>query len=478
MKVKSIQLHFQKILLSCTLFIMILSAKGQSFYFGADLSYVNEMEDCGADYKMNGIATDPYQIFNDQGANLIRLRLWHTPSWYDALNQGNRFSDFDDVRKSIIRAKEQGMKVLLDFHLSDTWADPGHQVAPAAWTPILDNLEILQDSLYNYIYSTLAALATDTLLPELVQIGNETNRGILLSQETNDAGWSLDWTRNSALFNTAISAVRDIEASFSSEIKVALHVANPTDAGWLMQGFWDHGVQDFDIIGLSYYWQFHSVLFDVVGNTITNLKDNYPGKEVMILETAYQWTNANADGANNILGSGYPGYTPVSPNHQKQWMIDLTQEVIDHGGIGVVYWEPAWVSTACSTQFGHGSHWDNATFFDFDDNLNGEGGIGWMTHPYDNLSAVIESEKDHFHFTIIQDGHEIWVLQNRNTSFSNTIRIQLYTLEGKCVFANRITPEWNENKYRVEISGLSSGCYILSITENNFFSASGFVIKY
>src|SRR5690242_19844956 len=105
---------------------------GQSFYFGADLSYVNEMENCGADYKVNGTSTDPYQIFKDNGANLIRLRLWHTPSWYDGLNNGQRYSDFQDVRHSIMRAKAQGMQVLLDFHLSDTWADPGNQVAPAA----------------------------------------------------------------------------------------------------------------------------------------------------------------------------------------------------------------------------------------------------------------------------------------------------------------------------------------------------------
>ncbi|MDX1408117.1 MAG: glycosyl hydrolase 53 family protein [Saprospiraceae bacterium] len=182
------------------------------FYFGADLSYVNEMEDCGVTYHDNSEAKDPYTIFWEHNCNLVRLRLWHTPSWYDNLNSGARYCDLADAKRSIARAKEHGMAVLLDFHLSDNWADPGKQVVPAAWAPVVDDLEVLQDSLYNYIRGTLHALDDEGLVPEMVQIGNETNRGILLSQEINDAGWVLDWDRNSALFNTAIDAVRDFEA--------------------------------------------------------------------------------------------------------------------------------------------------------------------------------------------------------------------------------------------------------------------------
>src|SRR4030095_16206829 len=195
------------------------------------------------------------------------------------------------------------------------------------------------------------------------------NKGILLSQEVNDAGWILEWPRNSLLFNSAISAVRDIENAMSTNIKIALHISDPDVVTWYIQLFWDHGVQDFDIIGISYYWQFHEVLLEDVGNTITDLKATYPDKEVMIFETAYPWTTSNADGANNLLSVGYPGYTPFSPANQKEWLVDLTQEVIDAGGSGVIYWEPAWVSTGCSSQFDVGSSWDNATFFDANDRL-------------------------------------------------------------------------------------------------------------
>src|SRR5690606_24901704 len=95
------------------------------------------------------------------------------------------------------------------------------------------------------------------LMPEMVQIGNETNRGILLSQQVNDAGWVLDWNRNGQLFNSAIRAVRDVEKAGGKKVKIALHIAGPSDAKWLMEGFWNAGVTDFDMIGLSYYWAWH-----------------------------------------------------------------------------------------------------------------------------------------------------------------------------------------------------------------------------
>ncbi|HNM27315.1 MAG TPA: glycosyl hydrolase 53 family protein, partial [Saprospiraceae bacterium] len=189
----------------------------QSFSFGADLSYVNEMEDCGAVYRENGQPKDPYQIFADHNCNLVRLRLWHTPAWYDTLNNSQRYADLADVRQSIQRAKASGMKVLLDFHLSDTWADPAHQRVPAAWLGVVGNLPLLKDSLYNYISSTLLSLDAEGLLPDMVQIGNETNKGILLSP-ADDAVWTLDWNRNSQLFNRAIQAVRDVESSTGKSI--------------------------------------------------------------------------------------------------------------------------------------------------------------------------------------------------------------------------------------------------------------------
>lgn len=353
------------------------------FYFGADQSYVNEMEDCGADFKENGQPKDVYQIFADHGCNLVRLRLWHTPSWYDGLNQGKRYSDLNDVKKSIARAKAQGMEVLLDFHLSDNWADPSKQIIPAAWMPVADHLDALKDSLYNYIFYTLTTLNAEGLLPEMVQIGNETNRGILLTPEQNQE-WTLEWDRNAPLFNRAIEAVRDV----APNIKVALHLADPSEIEWLMSDFTSNGVTDFDVIAMSYYWAWHKpTTIKETGEVIARLKTNYPDKDVLIVETGYIWTTESQDQAGNIISEVHPDFSPASPQNQRKWLVELTKEVLDKDGMGVIYWEPSWVSTPCSTQWGQGSHQEHATFFDFDHDLLLPGGIEWMSYPYIVLST-------------------------------------------------------------------------------------------
>ena len=377
-------------------FLILLSffsspAAGQTFFFGADLSYVNEMEDCGAVYKENQAQKDPYQIFAAHHCNLVRLRLWHTPAWYDALNGGKRYSDLADVKKSIARAHAAGMQVLLDFHLSDNWADPSKQRVPAAWLPVVNNLPVLKDSLYRYVSGALLELAAANLLPEMVQIGNETNKGILLSPQDDTNGWVLDWNRNSALFNTAIQAVREVENQMGKTIKIGLHIAGPAEAGWLVKAFYDHGVTDFDIIGLSYYWAWHQpTTIANTGSIIASLRQKYPDKQVMIFETGYIWTTAANDAANNTMNVTQPAYQPASPANQQKWLVDLTQEVINKGGSGVIYWEPAWVSSPCWTQWGKGSHQENAAFFDFSNNLLIPGGIGFMDFPYTGLSVAPE----------------------------------------------------------------------------------------
>jgi arabinogalactan endo-1,4-beta-galactosidase len=391
---------------------LVLCAQG--FYFGADLSYVNEMEDCGVSYFENGEQKDPYAIFENHGCNLVRLRLWHSPAWYDTLNGGERYSDLSDVKQAIARAKQQNMAVLLDFHLSDNWADPNKQLVPLAWLPVVDNLEILKDSLYNYLFATLTDLKNENLLPEMIQIGNETNKGILLSPEDN-AVWTLDWDRNATLFNHALQAVSDFETQTQSDVKTVLHVAGPANAEWLMDGFVSNGVTDFDIIGLSYYWAWHMPTeISDAGSVIQTLKNLYPNKEVMVVETGYIWTNGWNDNASNIITETHADYQPVSPEHQKEWLVDLTQEVIHSGGKGVIYWEPCWVSSTCFTQWGQGSHQEHAAFFDFDNQLLLSGGITWMEQAYDFTTSVNEKPTT----------HQIQILAN---SFSGDIKIKQFS---------------------------------------------------
>ena len=444
--------------------LLLQPVVGQHFYFGADLSYVNEMEDCGAVYKLQNEERDAYEIFEEHGANLIRLRLWHTPSWYDNLNDGIRYSDVADVRQSIMRAKALGMKVLLDFQLSDNWADPSHQVVPAAWAGVVDDVPVLQDSLYNYISSTLMNLAADDLLPELVQIGNETNKSILQTQEQNDSGWVLDWAKNSALFNTAFDAIHDVEAATGDSIRIAIHIANPADVIWMADQFWDHGVQGFDIIGISYYASYHPVSMASTGNIIQTLRDTYPGKDVMILETAYPWTTAGEDAANNLLNS-VSGY-PASPVNQKQWMIDLTQTVIDHGGSGVVYWEPAWISTSCSTQWAQGSHWENATFFDFSSNLHEEGGIAWLTHAYDFTSASKSVPGATLAFEVWSDGKDVFLKMTEEVNVLSSTQLQIVAVDGRAVYVENIRFAGLNDVLQIQ-THLERGLYLVNVVVDN-----------
>lgn len=462
-------------ILAGLLFSMLLwktPAKAQNFYLGADLSYVNEMEDCGVQYRELGQVKDPYQIFAERQCNLVRLRLWHTPAWYNTLNAGKRYGDLTDVRKSIARAKAQGMQVLLDFQLSDFWADPSRQIIPNAWLGVVDNLPLLNDSLYGYIARTLTALNNDGLLPEIVQIGNETNRGILLSPQANAAGWSLDWNRNSQLFKRAIEAVRDVETTTGKNIQIALHIAGPANASWLMEGFWNNGVTDFDIIGLSYYWAWHKpTSIADAGNVVTSLKQKYPGKEVMMVETAYQWTNQWNDNANNIMTELHPAYSPASPENQLDWLVDLTQEMINKGAIGLVCWEPAWVSSACWTPWGQGSHQEHAAFFDFQNNLILNGGIQFFAHDYANLSETQEPDPKTPLKVWTDANQQNLFVQLDETAFGTSFQVQLMDTQGAIIVLQQIA-NFNEPTLILPLPELPAGTYYCSILKNKTLMVS------
>lgn len=326
-----------------------------SFYYGADLSYVNEMEDCGATYKnKDNVTKDPFKIFSEAGANLIRVRLWHNPTW-------TNYSNYNDVKKTIKRAKNEGMKVLLDFHYSDTWADPTHQKIPAAWETELNNKEALGELIYNYTFETLNNLASENLLPEIVQIGNEINPMILQGDEII---WPIDWNRNSYIINKGIHAVRDISIAKNKTIEVMLHIAQPENGLWWFKDATQNGITDFDWIGLSYYPVWSDYSLTNVGTALSTLINTY-NKKLMVVETAYPYTLNNLDSANNILDENalINGF-PATQQGQLDYLNELKKIIENAGGAGLVYWEPAWVSTNCNTLWGTGSHWDNATLFD------------------------------------------------------------------------------------------------------------------
>lgn len=331
-----------------------LAAKPASgLWLGGDLSYVNEMEDCGAVYRQDGQPVDPFALLEAEGGNIVRVRIWNDADWTE-------YSDYDDVLKTIRRAQAAGMQVLLDFHYSDDWADGGKQLTPKAWEGLDDDAQAL--ALYAYTRDILTRLDADGAMPEMVQIGNETNPELLGGREE----IPINWERNAKFFKAGIRATREVGRTASVNPRIMLHIAQPE---YVLPWFEDAtaaGVTDYDVIGISYYAKWSKWSLAQLKETIETAGSRY-GKDVILVETGYPFTLEAEDTATNLLGEDalVPGY-PATPAGQRQFMVDITQLVIEAGGEGVVYWEPYWVSTRCGTRWGNGSDWENSAWFDYE----------------------------------------------------------------------------------------------------------------
>ena len=353
-------------LITCFTALIFLFAQPipQPAYLGVDLSSVNQLEDCGATfYNQTGQQTDPFDLFAENGANLVRVRLWHTPD--------SPYNGLEDAMRTIQRAKAAGMQILLDFHYSDTWADPANQTLPAAWVEWRDDLPRLEDAVYTYTYETLTTLQSAGLQPDMVQIGNETDTEILRGAA--EDGYPVDWARMAQLLNAGIRATHDVDP----DIDIMIHLAQAPGAVRWLEATTSQGLTGFDIIGLSYYPQWSDLSPTDLGAVIVRLRHRYQ-RDVMIVETAYPWTLEWDDQTHNPQGEDalWLGY-PATPQGQRDFLIDLTQSVFSNGGLGVVYWEPAWIVPPCET--GH-SPWENATLVDFDGHAHE--GVDFLSYNY------------------------------------------------------------------------------------------------
>ncbi|NJO03706.1 MAG: hypothetical protein HC880_20370 [Bacteroidia bacterium] len=194
-------------------------------------------------------------------------------------------------------------------------------------------------------------------------MANSINTEILVPEAVSE-GTQINWARNIQLLNRGLAAVRQAEEMTGQEIQTVIHIAQPENALWWYKEAFQNGIADFEWIGLSYYPKWSSVKMADLPQALDSLKKTYQ-KRIMIVETAYPHGLQNADSANNILGEDalLAGF-PASPAGQLNYMTQLTKKVLEGGGEGVIYWEPAWISTRCRTRWGQDSHWDNATFFD------------------------------------------------------------------------------------------------------------------
>ncbi|MBL0355621.1 MAG: glycosyl hydrolase 53 family protein [Chitinophagaceae bacterium] len=278
------------------------------FAKGADIGWLSQMEHDGVKfYNMAGAQQDCIQLLKDKGINSIRLRVWVNPT------QG--WCSPDDVTAQAVRAKNKGMRIMIDFHYSDTWADPGHQYKPAVWAAL--SFADMINALATHTKAVMNQLKLAGVTPEWVQVGNETNDGMLWEEGRASAHMA----QYAALVKAGYEAVKEV----SSSSKVIVHISNGADNGlfrWNLDGLKNNGAK-WDVIGMSLYptvagWQAATT------QCLANMNDMITrfGSEIMISEV------------------GMPADQPAVCKAFLKDIIAKNKSLPGNKGLGVFYWEP------------------------------------------------------------------------------------------------------------------------------------------
>ena len=318
-----------------TIFVEPVDGISDDFYRGMDASAVLALENSGVKYyNFDGEKQDVFMTLAQAGVNYIRLRVWNDP--YD--ENGNGYGGGNnDVATAITlgqRATQYGMKVCIDFHYSDFWADPKKQFVPKAWEGM--DIEEKSDALYNFTLESLTQLLDAGVDVGMVQIGNEINNG--MSGETDPANIR-------KLLTAGSKAVREAAVNSGKEILVAVHYTNIDDMkklDTLLTGLQVKEI-DYDIVGLSFYPYWHGTMDDLK-NAITHIRNTY-GKKVYVAENAYCYTAEDGDGsANSVEGTDdlAEGYS-ASVQGQANEVRDVCAAASEAGAEGVFYWEGTWI---------------------------------------------------------------------------------------------------------------------------------------
>lgn len=314
------------------------------FIRAADMSFLPLIESEGTIYKNNGVAQDALTTLKNAGCNTIRIRLWKNPT----ANQ----STFNEVKTFATRAKNAGFKVWLSVHYSDTWADPANQTTPAEWQSL--SFTDLKTAAENYTSTILTEIN-----PDIIQIGNEINSGLLWPQ-----GHLINNESQSLQLISAISAKIRTQ---KPNTKIMLHYAGiGSGATWFFNKM---SSINYDYIGLSYYPIWHGKNLSDVNATITSLGQTH-NKKVIIAETAYPFTLNWNDWTNNIVGQNDQLITtyPATNEGQKNFILAIKNLVKQNShGLGFCYWGSEWVAFR-GTQSTNGSSWENQALWDFNNN--------------------------------------------------------------------------------------------------------------
>lgn len=368
-----------------TVYVEPVDGISDDFYRGMDVSAVLALENSGVKYyNFDGEEQDVFMTLAQAGVNYIRLRVWNDP--YD--ENGNGYGGGNnDVATAITlgqRATQYGMKVCIDFHYSDFWADPKKQFVPKAWEGM--DIEEKSDALYNFTLENLTQILDAGVDVGMVQVGNEINNG--MCGET-------DASNVRKLLASGSKAVRDAATASGKNILVAVHYTNIDDMkklDTLLTGLQVKEI-DYDIVGLSFYPYWHGTMEDLK-NAITHVRNTY-GKKVYVAENAYCYTSEDGDGsANSIKGTDdlAEGYF-ASVQGQANEVRDVCAAASEAGAEGIFYWEGTWIpvgpadadNSAIWEKYGSGwassyaggydpkdagqyyggSSWDNQAMFDF-----------------------------------------------------------------------------------------------------------------
>ena len=380
------------------IFVTKIDNMSADFIKGVDVSSIISLENSGVVfYGENGKEQDIFKTLSQAGVNYIRIRIWNDPYDANGNGYGGGNNDLDTAIKIGKRATKYGMKVLVDFHYSDFWSDPAKQQAPKAWKDM--KIEDKSSALYDYTKVTLQKLLDEGIDVGMVQVGNETT-GVFCGED--------NWNNISALMIQGCKAIREVSNQSKKDIQIAIHFTNPETPenyeryAMILKNY----KVDYDIFASSYYSYWHGSLENLT-SILTKIANDY-GKKVMVAETAYAYTYENGDGHVNSISEE----TVVSKNYPitVQGQADAVRDVmaavasVGKAGLGVFYWEPAWIPVPGSTieerkvlweKYGSGwassyakeydpkdagvyyggSAWDNQAMFDF------------TGHPLDSLNV-------------------------------------------------------------------------------------------
>lgn len=308
--------------------VIAVLAAAHFFYAGGDPSEIPEVEAAGGVYKVDGQKADPLVAMKKAGWTAIRLRIWNAP-------RPPGYCDLNHTLAMAKRAHDAGLRVMLDFHYSDWWADPQKQNKPAAWKDL--NFTDLQKAVHDYSRDVVKALADQGTPADVVQPGNEITNGMLWPDgklEINDNGW----TKIMPMLKAAIAGIREGGEANPPKIMIHLDQGGQNDVSrlWLDNYFKRGG--DLDIIGLSYYPQWHGTM-DELRDNLRDLARRFK-KDLIVAETSFP-SFARAGGSSPVPG------IPATPAGQLTYLrklTDIVKATPDHRGIGVLWWAPAWIA--------------------------------------------------------------------------------------------------------------------------------------